>query len=294
MPDPIDGVPIYGWESVLRLAGLATAGMLKRDRRRPADGQKPAAQYFTGYEYAPIYKLDETVDLPPLSPGRQRLYDANRTCARCAKRSKTPWEKGRDGKRYCSRCQEPAAKELWDREQDERCKASAAWAREVLADESVVLVATRPRQFWREVYVVDLSGAVLLDAKVRFGQDITPYAARAEGIAETVGPADVLDRVLPLVSRRLIAWRSSDIPDLAWLFNPESLGRDVEIRLAARPGDDFGKRYDNWFGELAGSSYRWHPTVRMQPSPWEPDERVAAMRTALVDVADTAAEVSGG
>jgi uncharacterized Zn finger protein (UPF0148 family) len=297
MPNPIEGVPIYGYEGILRLAGLATAGMLKRDRKRPGDGQKPAGQYFTGYEYAALYRLDEVVDLPALSPGRQRLYDANRTCARCSKRSKTPWGKGRDGKRYCSVCQEPAAKELWDREQAERRRASAAWAREVLADESVVLAATRPRQFWREAYATDLSGAVLLDAKVRFGQDITPYAARAEGIAETVAPADVLDRVLALAQRRLVVWRPGcGLEELAADLTPGRLGRepgDVELpRLAAASGDGFGKRYDNWVGRLAGSSYRWHPSVAVQPCPWEPDQNVAAMRSALAEMAQEAGDGS--
>lgn len=182
----------------------------------------------------------------------------------------------------------PAAKELWDREQAERRKASAAWAREVLADASVVLAATRPRQLWREVYATDLAGAVLLDAKVRFGQDITPCAARAEGIAETVAPADVLDKVLALAQRRPVVWRPGfGLEELA-----AALGRepgDIELpRLAAAAGDSFGRRYDNWVGAISGTSHRW-PSVARQPCPWEPDQNVATMRSALAEMAAEAA-----
>lgn len=292
MAKPIEGVPIYGWEGILHLAGLATAGMLKRDRKRPGDGQKPVGQYFTGYEYAPLYRLDEAVDLPPLSPGRQRLYDANRTCARCGARSKAPWEKGRDGKRYCYGCQEPAAEELWHREQVERTKASAAWAREILADESVVLLAVRSRQYWREVYAADLAGAVLLDAKVRYSQTVAEGNPKADELAATSGPADVLDRVLALASRRLVTWRSDAGAELSWLLNPASLGRevDLELRLATASGDHFGRRYDNWVGKLAGGSYRWNPTVATVPAPWEPAELVATMRTALAEMAAEATD----
>jgi hypothetical protein len=165
--------------------------------------------------------------------------------------------------------------------------ASAVWAREVLADTAVALVATRPRQYWREVYAADLAGTVLLGANVRYRQDIVElerHRAREE-LTTTSGPADVLHQAVTLTGRRLIAWRTGDIPDLVWLFNPEAVGRDVDLRLAAAPGDDFGKRYDNFVGQLSGTSYRWHPTVAHQPSPWEPHVRVAAMRAALDEMA---------
>lgn len=291
MPDPIKNVPIYGWETLLRMCGLVTVSMLKADRRRPADGQEPVAQYWTGHEYRPLYKLDGVVDLPPLSPGRRRLYEANRTCARCGRRSKLPWEKGRDGKRYCSQCQEPAAQDLWDREQMERRKASSEWAREVLADDSVVLAATRAHQFWREAYAADLHGAVLLDAKVRYAAEITPYAARADGIADTIPRADVVDRLVALAGRRVVTWwPGRGLQDLVADLTQARADREPDERelpqLATVAGDDFGRRYDNWVGKLSGGSYRWHPAVAHNPAPWEPEENVATMRAHLAEMAD--------
>lgn len=140
MADPIKDVPVYGWESILRLAGLATTRMLREDRKQPPPGQKPAAQYWATHSYAPLYRIDEAVDLPPLSPGRQHM----------------------------------------------------------------------------------------------------------EG--------------------------------------------EVPV-ITSAPGDSFGKRYDNWVGQLSGS-YRWNPRVAVQPSPWEPIELIAEMRLKLAAMA--AAEVSDG
>lgn len=288
----IEGIPIYGFETLLELAGLASVTMLKRRRKQPADGQKPVAQYWSGHEYVPLYKAADAVDMPPLSPGRQRVYDRNRTCAECAKKRQDPFEVGVDGKRYCSPCQDIVAKRAWDECRARDRVAAAAWAREVLADENVVLAATKSDSWCRHVRVEDLAGTVIIDAPVRYHLSTDPEVlAAVPELADSVSPLDVADRLVELAGRRRIAWwGTTDLCNLAHSFTDTEVPID-RYSLATADADRFGPWYSKWVGKLhAGHSYRYNPRVVDQPPPWEAAEQVARMRELLAEMAKEVAD----
>lgn len=84
-----DGRPLYrpgdAWPE-----GLATRTMLKRRRRRLAEGQEPVATYWTGREYAPLYRVQEADELPPMTAKQQARWDEARLCVRCGKSTNEP------------------------------------------------------------------------------------------------------------------------------------------------------------------------------------------------------------
>lgn len=295
MPKPIEGVPAYSYEGILRLAGLATSGMLKRDRKRPADRQKPVGQYFTGFEYHGLYKLDEVVDLPPLSPGRQRAYDRNRTCAHCGAKQKIPFAVGDDGKRYCEPCQEPASKRLFEVQQAERRKASAAWAREVLADERTVLVHEETDWWSTSLRAEAPTGELLADWRVRdphYGYADKEQPFTDEQLACSVAPADVdVLLVRMLAARRLVPWWDRSGGELTRLL------RLVDVDVPAMRqgnGDSFGKRYSNWLGQRWGGPYRHRvDSIAAQQPPREAADVLAKMRSALAEMAATEEPADG-
>lgn len=288
MPNPPAGVPVYGWESLLRMAGLANQKMLRQHRRQPAPDQKPAACYWSGHDYVLLYRDSDAVDMPPLSPGRQRRYDANRTCAECGKTSVDPWELGNDNKRYCPTCQGPVHQRMWKQERAADKPVIAEWARGVLADPSVILGASRNHQWYREMCVEDLAGAVLLDAKIRYstGKCADPEWLTKEHFADAVFPdaAEIVDRVRELACRRPVTWWSScDMSSLAVEF--DDMGRPINGPVTTADADHFGRKYARWAGKLAGSSYRWHPRLADPPPPWDPREQVTRMRQVLAEMA---------
>jgi hypothetical protein len=279
-------VPCYGFEGLLRLAGMANLTMLRQHRRQPADGQKPVACYWSGHDYVALYREADAVDMPPLSPGRQRAYDRNRTCAECGKRSLDPWELGEDRKRYCPACQDPVHQRMWEQARAADRPTIAAWARDVLADRNVILGASMGPQWYREVHVVDLAGAVLLDAKIRFSTRADPEWLAKEHFAGTVSPDDpgIVERVRELASRRPVTWwPTTDLRRLAVEF--DDLGRPVAGPVSTADGDRFGPWYDRWAGKIAGGSYRYQPRLANQPPPWDPREQIAEMRRILAEMA---------
>lgn len=302
VPKHLQGVPAVGFETLLEMVGLATSGMLKPVRRRPADGQTPAYRYWTGHAWAPLYRLADTVALPPLSPGRQARWDAARTCRRCSKRSDYTFAVGADGQRYCEPCQEPAAKAWWEAERAAERAAAGAWAREVLADPATMLIAGQRLSAYRRVLAVDLTGAVLLDVKV-------PHPYYADNLAsmpadlreELVDAASVEHAAIELTYRRLIPWWTShDVGALQAILSdtgrpPPAPGADL-----VRDGDAFGDRYSRWVGERTypQDSYRYRQGLRQQNPPGEFADRPATMRALLDQMAATpatpAAALEGG
>jgi hypothetical protein len=275
VPKPPDGLPGYGWEQLLELAGMATVTMLKRHRREPADGQKPVGYYWTGHGYALLYKASEAVAMPPLSPGRQRRYDQARTCAECGNKSLDPCEKGRDGKRYCQPCQDPVHERLWRQERADDRPVITAWARAVLDDPTAVLAAARGDRYWREVFVIDLTGKVVLDARVRY-HDASPDPAHpmAAELAVKPSPSDML---MALGDARVVVWSWSTAP----------LGPDG--RTIGHDKDHLGGWYARWLGEVHRASahpYRYEPRVANPPPlPAEPADQVGWMRQLLAEMA---------
>lgn len=284
MPNKPEGLPAYGWESLLELADMATATMLKRHRREVPPGAKPVGCYWSGHDWVLLWRASEAVAMPPLSPGRQRLYDRNRTCGECGKKSLDPFELGRDGRRYCSPCQGPVHERLWWQERQRDRPVITEWARGVLADESVVLAAARSHQWYREVYVADLAGTVLFEAKVCYSAKADPdYLARhPEQFEGTVSPADVVDQLGALAQLRIVTWGPfSDLRDLAIMAGD---GVDAGALTTGR-SDYLGEWWNRWVGEVSGS-YRFDPRLKHQPAPWEPVEQVARMRELLGVMAD--------
>jgi hypothetical protein len=286
MPRPPEGLPCYGFESLLDLAGLATVTMLRRHRRQPADGQQPVACYWTGHDWALLYQAADAVGMAPLSAGRQRLYDLACTCAECGAKALDPFERGDDGQRYCQSCQGPVHQRLWEQARAADRLVVAAWAREVLGDATVVLGGCRGRDYYREVYAADLAGTVLLDVKLRYSTDlrVDPDWLASQRFAGTVSPGDLVDQVAALAARRPVTWWPSvDLRDLAVEFDDQ--GRGIGGVLATADGDRFGDRYARWVGDLHGASYRYQPTVAHQPPPWDPREQVDRMRELLAEMA---------
>lgn len=281
-----EGLPAYGFEGLLGLCDLATVTMLRRDRRQPADDQKPVACYWTGHDYALLWKASEARAMPALSPGRQARWDEARRCAGpgCGKTFKSPVARGRDGKRYCEPCQEPAAERLWHTEQAARTVASAEWAREIMADERTVLVHEETDWWSYAVHAEDLAGAVLVDLRVR-GRDGSGRDPTPEQLACSIALPDVGDRLAVLADRRIVSWWERTSGNLAATLR--SMDMDPGVRMRPANGDSFGKRYANWVGRRAthSSSFRFNYGVQEQYPTGAPVDVLERMRGALDEMA---------
>lgn len=297
---PTEGLPVYGFEGLLKLAGFASQTMLKSERRQLADGQKPTAQYWSGHAWVLLYQASDAVDMPPLSPGRQRLYDKARTCAMCGATRKGTYEKGRDGERYCATCQKPAAEQLWQREREADRPAVVEWARGVLADPTVVLGAFQYQTYWRENIVVDLGGAVLLDAEIRHNLSEPDESHPQVEALRCRSPLAAMDQIEALRGRRMIAWHTDSAPALVTSWDDNSWPAAYATKVERT--DALGGWYDRWIGELRpNGSYLYHPQLHHQHwAPRDPRECVARMRELLTEMASgeqpaaTAPQSSGG
>lgn len=281
MPKPPEGVPIYGWETLIHKLGLATVPMLRRHRRQPADGQKPVACYWSGHAYVVLYRAEDAVDMPALSPGRQRRYDEARTCAECGKKSLETMGKGLDDKRYCSACQEPVHERMWLAERAADRPVVAEWARGVLADPRTVLVAAASETYWQTVVAVNAAGRSEYVGRVRhydLGPDPShPMYAELLEIPTPSGFAD------GLADHRVVSWWASTAPR-----------RDGLGLTFGADGDYLGHWYDRWVGRLAGqrASYRHLPRLHShRPPAGSPAEQVVVMRALLDEMAADAPPV---
>lgn len=258
-------LPVYDFTTLLNIAGLATQPMLRRDRRQLAEGQKPEGQYWTGQGWVRLYKTADAVDMPPLSPGRQRLYDKARTCAMCGTTSKFTFPKGRDGERYCVTCQTPAAKRLFERERAED--------------------AQERHPLWTRNLAVDLDGTVLLDAEIRynFGEPFDDHP-QVDDLRQR-SPLAAIDRIKALTGRRMIAWWPTNAPDMVTSFTVDGMPAAFATRVHG--GDSFGRIYDRWVGELDQSSSYLAPTPRLKQHapPRSAQECVTRMRELLTEMA---------
>lgn len=289
--------PSIGFEGVCRLAGLATTSMLDAERRRPADGQRPAYQYWTGRAWCPLWTHADTVAKPALSPAQQARWDANRTCAQCRKRSaRGPWSLAGNGRRYCNPdCERQGMQEWWDGQRAAERPALAAWARQVLDDGQVVLVAVG-RDFnapvrWR----AETIGGLLFDVRV-IGPRADPDV-RAERLAEfpdAVDTAAAQTLLEQLRGRRILTWSTwGNIRDTCLNLTadgPDQPGLQDLSAVVEDPADAVGARYARWVGTPSGSILHADRCAE-QPAPYDPVERIGRMRQVLAEMA--AGELAG-
>ncbi|MBX7264946.1 hypothetical protein KIF24_01995 [Micromonospora sp. Llam7] len=241
--------------------GLATVTMLRRLRRRPAEGQKPAATlFYHGNKHTDLYEITASTPLPALSPGRQAAWTAARTCARCAATRPDPLEFIDRGRRLCAGCvvteRSAAARPSWLRLR----AAAVAWAGDVLDDPDTVLIAAYGLTDWGapyHVHAITLDGQVLVDVVARRAY---PSAEGALAGIDRVLGGIAADRLVPvltsLVGRRLIHTVRSKLGHYGGHTTP--LARLSELtRGPYSPGltdpsirqereDDFHLRWTDW------------------------------------------------
>ncbi|MEU7620517.1 hypothetical protein AB0B27_31120 [Micromonospora rifamycinica] len=248
-----DGLPVYRVTEIPD--GMATSTMLRRLRRRPADGQPAVALlFYHGNKHAPLYKIADAEALPALSPGRQAAWTAARTCARCQATRDTPFPHVFDSsRRLCSGCRVAerlaAATPSWLRLR----AAAVTWARHVVDDPDTVLFAAyrlHDRDEPIHVHATAVDGRVLVDVVAR-----RPYQH-----GRTIGgmSADLLVPLLmPLVGRRLVHTITSprgryadhvhaltEVAHLSSLWRWEPSLCDPSIRDS--DADAFGPRWTDW------------------------------------------------
>jgi hypothetical protein len=258
-----NGKPIYRWGD-LPSRQLATRTMLSREHRaRPAPGQPVLAYYLAGQEYADLFAIADTVNLPPLSPKRQAAWDASRTCAACGKRFGSPLQRSPEPERArrCAPCHQLAAEQQWIQAVRPVQAEMSAWAREVLADPTVVIAA------WdgggvSTYHVEDLTGRKLLHARIRPFDD-PATAAKCPQYADTVSAREILPQIQALDGRRIITWHRFWPGDLHVYDGQGVLMTPV---LRSRDTDELADRYRLWTGEspLHRMAY-WYPAPRL---PW--------------------------
>lgn len=225
------GRPLYRHGDLPALQ-LATVTMLRRARRRVADGQQPIASYMTYRDYAPLYAVADAVAMPPLSPARQAAWDTARTCVTCVTRAATPYERGPDGERHCEPCQEPAAEAWWHAQRAKDRTAGTEWARGVLADPAAVLIYSANTVPSSCLRVETLDGEVLIEVDLR--AEPIPDWWPAEDHARFTNPREVVDQIRTLACRRLISSQAE-------LYSLNGLMRKVgaDVQMDVDPGDTF-------------------------------------------------------
>lgn len=285
MTDMTPGLPAYNFDSLLKLAGFASISMLKSERRQLTENQRPVGQYWSGHAWVMLYRVADTVDMPPLSPGRQRLYDKNRTCAMCGTKRRDPFPKGRDGDRYCGACQRPAGERLWRWEREADRPTAIEWARGVLADPNAFLAARERHEFWHRDLAVALDGTVLLDVEIRFNVS-EPYEDHPQRQAlQLRSPLAAVDKTQALRGRRMVAWWPNAAPDLATSFG--DYGWPTERAARVEEGDALGRWYDRWVGQIRHEDAYLsnHPTLMQHAPPPGAEECIARMRAILAEIA---------
>lgn len=286
-----EGRPLYR-KGDLPATQLATATMLRRQRRRLADGQPPVATYWTTQAYVPLYAVADSVPMRPLPPARQEKWDKNRTCARCGTRNDRPFEEGPDGNRYCEPCQEPAAEAHWHNRLAADRAAAAEWARAVLKDPTAVLFYSAPTVH-PDLRVETMDGQVLL--WVTLGNEqyrdelrrmihLIPTPRTLEQLERLVTPAELADQLKALQGRRLIAPYERPLVTLQRLMRPVG-----GLGLAVADEDHISRHWDAWIGKRLshGSlSYRYNQERQPQSFGCDAIEIVAGMRSALHEMAE--------
>ncbi|MFI7249813.1 hypothetical protein [Micromonospora chalcea] len=243
------GLPVYRVGEIPD--GMATATMLRRQRRRPAEGQPAVALlFYHGNKHAPLYEVSASATLPALSPRRQAAWTAARTCARCATTRDTPLARHHGGRRLCLGCNRlerlAAARPAWLTLRQQ----AVDWARTALLDRDVVLIALRQlgHGFPIEVHAITLDGQPLVDVLV-WPKWPSPKLLRTPGAID----ADrLVPYLMPLIGRRLIylgtGWTQTPMgvlsaaSELWWRY--ETSLADPSIK--EHRDDEFRQRWTDW------------------------------------------------
>jgi hypothetical protein len=270
--------------------GLATVTMLRRMRRKPAPDQAPAGilRYSRGKDTTHLFRIAGTVAMRPLTARQRAAAEASRVhprhCQVCG------WDAGRPlpaNGAGVSRCPACDAEELYDRFRAlraERRATSAAWAAEVLADPTSVVLATR---------VIDLAPGTLL-------QTVKRIAVAELVVVSLADPADRLHatlipdrrpkrkRDLPadgrpvrdvapglaawLAGRRIVAWSEWEVSGLDRDLREAGARQDVNGYrcLPYTPRlRSMGHHYTEWCGHIGSTG-----VVDQQRPPGGPAEVV--------------------
>ncbi|MET7395580.1 hypothetical protein ABZS66_19030 [Dactylosporangium sp. NPDC005572] len=240
-------------------------------RRRPAEGQEPVATlFYHGNQHAPLYEVEASQELPPLSPGRLARWTADRTCARCAAVSGEPlqtWDN--HNRRLCDGCW--GAQRLAEVRPShlKRRLAAVDWARGVLADPAAaVLVSITTSDFGStRLYGAELDGTVLIDVTVapRHAGGVPPVVVPDGAVPAPVAVAQLLQ----LGGRRFIHHAiSGTVGDQ---FTP--VGR--VLLMAGQMGDhrELARSCRTYDRELGTDTYRlrlrdWHCQTAHPQQPW--------------------------
>lgn len=264
---PPAGLPVETFATLMHRAGLATREQLRKVRREPAPDQKPASCYWSGYKFVELYDLAATIDMPPLTPARQHIWDRNRTCHTCRATQSTPYQVGAWGNRYCPTCQEPAAIARWWERRDFARIGARKWARDTLRDPTTVLIAIVLGHGETAIVAKFPDGAQLYDGEEEFTLSFS-WINRAD-------VTRVADRLASLQGHRLVCWEphrynsllsrvQRDVTDIFALRDEawsSQIGDDPDViisdmghpvraltSLAGRGNNDFGDWYSSWVG----------------------------------------------
>lgn len=228
------GRPVY--RSGLAPAGLDTAAQLRARRLSPA-GLVPVAWLYYARIYhriCPLYDRAQARPIRPLSERQRQALAAGRAlantlpCKRCAQVRVSVW-----GEPYCDPCWkivETRRYEAWELQMQAEAEAhnrmldrdraeASAWAAEVLADPSAVVLDTETTglhgAYMVEIAVVAVDGTVLLDTLVDPGMPIPAEATAIHGITDEMVAgqprfADVLPALTAaLIGRRVVIYNAS-------------------------------------------------------------------------------------
>lgn len=137
-------LPRY-WASEMP-AGLTTENGLARLRRKLAPKQRPVAFLVYGrrQETSPVYRIGDAVPLPPLTPAQReaarRRRQIDTVCRVCGVDTGHPLGGGQHTPGVCDACVHDRRYQNARENRGELRRKSSAWAVEVLADPSAVLV----------------------------------------------------------------------------------------------------------------------------------------------------------
>jgi hypothetical protein len=248
MSNPIPKPPTYSER-------LATAGEIRRLRRKLGPSQEPVSNYWTGYRHIDLYRISDTEPMPELVGGHQTRYTRNRTCARCGATQHNPFPKCEfDQIRYCRECGQLVIQEHERRILAERRQRSCDWAKQLLTQERVALVRFDGVSALRHVVAQTLTGDVLLDLRIRTGarcQMLNPYEMVLWDEAVSIETA--LERL-----RVLTGWRLVGMADYPYRLAILAIRTAGHRFLAGRPGPDvnlitdedcFCVRWADWVGK---------------------------------------------
>ncbi|MFD7161132.1 hypothetical protein ACFV9C_41565 [Kribbella sp. NPDC059898] len=278
------GLPLYRVDN-LPAAALATKTMLKRQYRlRPADDQRPVAEYYAMKDYYPLYAIDDAERMPALPPDKQAAWHKVRTCALCGKQQHSPYHEAQDGGRYCQDCYPLAADEWWDSRLGRAQELAIDWARELVEDPNAVVAGVAGWPVTRLAVVEISTGEVLHNLTAEMVDDSAwPLPAADDPIWDAAVPREELAAIMnTLAERRIISWGSGLQPIAERLMRSSHLPGSSSTDASAwihTSADSAWNWYAYWLNERASEPYKtfrwassWNTTVQLRCPPRLVDE----------------------